>query len=209
MFRGSATLMRKNPQIMWVVWGVGGGMVLITVLAVLLLPAHLKRTAGIVVPLAMLGVYPPMLSRALTPKRVPVNLTVDQSGVYADDAPLVRREDITQAYIRPALDQQVHRHVGYRSWAPMGAFRFSITTPDYPLTVEMMTRRGQVNIDPGGEGPATQILSALGVPVTTCPPNYRPGPSRSMRAVSVVMVALFLAAFFAYYLFMAHRTMHH
>jgi hypothetical protein len=208
MFRGPATLIRKNPQIIWVFWGVGGGILLLTVVAVVLLPAHAKRTAALIGAFAKLGIYPAMLSRSFRPKLVPVDLSVDQSGIYADNALLVRREDITQAYIRPAFDRQVHRYGGYRSSMPLGFYRFSVTTPAYPLTLEM-TRRGPVNIDPGGEGPAAEILTALGIPVTTCPPGYRPRLSRNSWAATVVIVGLFLAAFIGYYLFMVHKTMHH
>ena len=196
---------QKNPQIKWVLWGVGGGIVLLTVVAVILLPAHVKRIAGYVGAAAMVTVYPAALSRSFKPKLVPVNLYVDQSGIYADNAPLVKREDITQAYIRPAFDKQLYRMTAYRSY---GYYGFSITTPSLPLTIEMMTRSGPLNIDPGGEGPAGEILTALGIPVTTCPPGYRPQPSRRSWGLTAVIVALFLAAFFGYYFFMVYKTMH-
>jgi hypothetical protein len=78
-----------------------------------------------------------------------------------------------------------------------------------PLTVEMMTTSGPLHIDPGGEGPAGQILTALGFPVMTCPPDYRPPTSRKSWVLSAVIVVLFLAAFIGYYLYMVHKTMHH
>ena len=152
---------------------------------------------------AMVTVYPAALSRSFKPKLVPVNLHVDQSGIYADNAPVVRREDITQAYLRPAFDKQVHRMTAYRSY---GYYGFSITTPSLPLTIEMMTRSGPLNIDPGGEGPAGEILTALGIPVTTCPPGYRPQQTRRSWGLTAVIVVLFLAAFFGYYFFMVYKT---
>jgi len=208
MYQGQATLVQKNPQIKWVFWGLGGGILLLTLVAVILLPAHLKRTAAYVGAGAMLVLYPAALSRSFKPKLVPVNLHVDQSGIYADNAPLVRREDITQAYIRPAFDKQVYRMGGQSSSMPLGVYRFAVTTPSLPLTIEMMTRSGPLNIDPGGEAPAGEILTALGIPVTTCPPGYRPQPSRRSWVPTAVIVALFLAAFFGYYFFMVYKTMH-
>lgn len=205
MYQGQARLVQKNPQIKWAFWGVGGGILLLTVVAVILLPAHLKRIAAYIGGGAMLTLYPAALSRSAKPKLVPVNLVVDQSGIYADDAPLARREDITQAYIRPAFDKQVYRMGGHSSF---GYYRFSVTTPALPLTIEMMTRSGPLNIDPGGEGPAGEILTALGIPVTECPPGYRPRPSRRSWVSTALVVALFLAVFFGYYFFMVYKTMH-
>jgi hypothetical protein len=207
MYQGPATLLQNKSQTRQVFWFVGGGILLLTVVAVLLLPAGYKRYAAYVGGGVMLAVYPAALSRSFKPKRVPVNLYVDQTGIYVDNAPLARREDITQAYIRPAVDKKTHRYSGgYGS--SMGPYRFSITTPAYPLTLEMMTRSGQLNIDPGGEGPAGEILTALGIPVTMCAPDYRPQPSRGSWVATAVIVVVFLAAFFGYYFVMAHKAMH-
>jgi hypothetical protein len=207
MYQGQATLMENKSQTRRVFWFVGGGILLLTVVAVLLLPADYKRYAAYAGGGAMLVFYPAALSRSFKPKLIPLNLYVDQTGIYADNAPLARREDITQAYIRPAFDKQVHRYSGYRS--STGPYSFSITTPQYPLTLEMKTRTGQLNIDPGGEGPAGEILTALGIPVTTCAPNYRPEASRRSWVLSAIIIVLFLAVFIGYYLFMVHKTMHH
>ncbi|OBF80005.1 hypothetical protein A5791_09625 [Mycobacterium sp. 852002-51163_SCH5372311] len=207
MYQGPATLLQNQSQTRRVFWFVGGGILLLTVVALLLVPAGYKRYAAYAGAGAMLALYPAALSRSFKPKLVPVNLYVDQTGIYVDNAPLARREDITQAYIRPAFDKKTHRYSGgYGS--SMGPYRFNITTPAYPLTLEMLTRSGQLNIDPGGEGPAGEILTALGIPVTTCAPDYRPQPSRSSWVATAVIIGLFLAAFVGYYFFMVHKTMH-
>src|SRR6185312_13676789 len=207
MYQGPATLLENKSQTRRVFWLVGGGILLLTVVAVLLLPAGYKRYAAYVGGGVMLSVYPAALSRSFKPKLVPVNLYVDQTGIYDDNAPLARREDITQAYIRPAFDKKTHRYSGgYGS--STGPYSFKITTPAYPLTLEMMTKSGQLNIDPGGEGPAGEILTALGIPVTTCAPDYRPQPSRRSWLATAVIIVLFVAAFLGYYFSMAYKTMH-
>lgn len=99
MFRGPATLMQRNPQMKWV-FGGGVAACLLLVLAGMLLPGTTKLIAFAVITVAMLAVYPRLLSGALKPEPVSVALYVDQSGVYGDDAPLPLREDIAQAYIQ-------------------------------------------------------------------------------------------------------------
>jgi hypothetical protein len=208
MYQGSATLLQKNPRIMRVFWG-GGVVVVVAVVVALLLPGNLKWImSGSVFGMAFGSFYISMLQGAFKPKQVPVNLYVDQTGIYADNAPLARREDITTAYIRPAFDARMQRiSGGYGTSA--GPYAFRLTLPGAPLTVEVATRSGPgLAIDPGGEGPAGQILTALGIPVTTCPPGYRPPAKRSSWVISAVIVVLFLAVFFGYYLFMVYKTMH-
>ena len=59
--------------------------------ACIVLPGKTKLIAVVVVVGAMLVVYPRMLSRALVPRPDRVTLYVDESGVYADDAPYALR----------------------------------------------------------------------------------------------------------------------
>src|SRR6185437_15109688 len=193
MFRGHATLMQTNPRVKSVFGGaVVASVLLVAVIAVL--PGATKLIAAAAILVGFITIYPRALSCALVPHRAPVDLYVDQGGIYADDAPLALRGDIENAYIRPALDAHPGRVVPTSD---------HVDLPSYPLTVELQVRhRGQVNIDPGGQGPATEILTALGFPITTCTPRYR-GQTNSQRTTSVVMVALFVVAYVSYYLFMS------
>lgn len=189
--------MRTNPRVKSVIGGsVAASLLLVAAIAVVPGPAKLLAAAAILV--GFITIYPRALSCALVPQRAPVDLYVDQNGVYADDAPLALRGDIEHAYIRPAMDTARHSHHG--GFAPTDG---DVELPSYPLTVELLVRRrGQVNIDPGGQGPAAEILTTLGFPVTTCTPHHR-AQTNSQRATSVVLVALFVVAYVSYYLFMS------
>jgi cyanate permease len=201
MFRGPATLMRTNRQLKWVF---GGAMVVCLVFAValMLLPGRTKLIAIAVVVPAMIGVYPMLLSRGLAPQRVSVALYVDQTGVYADNAPLARRENIAQAYIRPALAARTQQHTSSGGSVPAS---YRLDLPSYPLTVELVLRRGgQLNIDPGGQGPAAEILTALGFPVTMCAPGHRAHTS-GQRIRTIVVLVLFFAGAIGYYFYMSTR----
>src|ERR1700747_865782 len=149
MFRGPAALMRRNPMI----WGgSGGGAVLCVIgfLAPMLLPGISKGIFHAVLVIPMMTLYLVLLSLGLKPKFTPVNLYVDQNGIWANDAPLVARRDIAQASIRPAL-----RSKEQRISSSGGAF--SITSPAYPMTVELITARGKLFIDPGSDQAAAAI----------------------------------------------------
>ena len=191
--------MRTNPRVKSVFGGAAAAsLLLVTAIAVLPGPTKLLAAAAILV--GFITIYPRALSCALVPQRDPVALYVDQNGIYADDAPLALRGDIENAYIRPALDARTSRHTNYGGAVPAS---YHVDLPSYPLTVELQVRRrGQVNIDPGGQGPASEILTALGFPITTCAPKYR-AQTNSQRTTSVVMVALFVVAYVSYYLFMS------
>jgi hypothetical protein len=214
VFQGPANLMLKNTQTRKVFWGVGGGILLLMAAALILLP--LPREGKLIVSGvgagAMFAIYPAMLSRSLKPKFVSVSLYVDQSGIYADGAPWVRSEDIAQAYIRPAFDERKIRTSGYRSG--YGAYSFTVTTPSLPLTVELVTRGGDdLHIDPGGQEAAVGILTALGVPVTTAPPQDAP-ENRAMKTSAKVwvktalVVVLVLGAVFGFSFYMYYKTQH-
>jgi hypothetical protein len=148
-------------------WVFGGSMVLcvLAFLAPMLLPGISKGILHAVVFIPMVMLYLPLLSIALKPKFTPVNLYVDQNGIWADDAPLVARRDIAQASIRPAIGSEARR-----IHSSGGAF--SMTLPAYPMTVELITAHGHLNIDPGSDQAAAAILTALGFPVVYSPP-YR------------------------------------
>jgi hypothetical protein len=201
MYRGQAKLMETNPMVKWV-FGSGVAACLLLSAACIVLPGKTKLIAVVVVVGAMLVVYPRMLSRALVPRPDRVSLYVDESGVYADDAPYALRGDITAAYIRPALTARNVRHVNYGGSVPTA---YSLDLPKYPLTVELMTRRGQLNINPGSQDAAAEILVALGFPVTMCTPEHVAG-TRRQRVMSAVIVVVILAAVFAYSAYMSHRV---
>ena len=202
MFRGHATLMRTNPRVRSVFGGAAAASVLL-VAAIAVLPGATKLIAAAAILVGFITIYPRALSCALVPQRDSVDLYVDQGGIYADDAPLALRGDIENAYIRPALDAGTSHHASHGGAALTS---YHVDLPSYPLTVELQVRhRGQVNIDPGGQGPAAEILTALGFPITTCAPRYR-AQTNSQRTTSVVMVALFVVAYVSYYLFIStHR----
>ena len=196
MFRGPATLMRRNPLMRWV-FGGGLAICLLAIAIGIVVPGEMKVIFFVALALAMLAVYPLLVSRALKPVPVSVALYADESGVYADDAPLVLRQDIAHAYIRPSYDERVIRQTGYSS--SLGYYRYRMTLPSFPLSVELVRRRGgQLNIDAGGEQAAAEILTALGFPVTTCPPDYRVATSGRQWIITVLVVALFLAALFGF-----------
>jgi fucose permease len=90
MFRGPATLMRTNSLMKWVFAGAVAAC-LLAVAAALVVPRDWKLIAVMAIGLAMLIIYPTMLSRALKPAPVSVALYVDPTGIYADDAPLALR----------------------------------------------------------------------------------------------------------------------
>jgi hypothetical protein len=167
VFRGPAALMRRYPRIWWVF---GGGVVVCVIgaLALMLLPVTSKGIVYGGLCVGALVLYPMLVTRELKPKFTPVDLYVDQNGVWADDAPLLARHDIAQAYIRrPAASQEQRINNS-------GRISF-ITLPAYPMTVEFITTRGgQVNIDPGSDQAAAAILTALGFPVVYSPDHqYR------------------------------------
>lgn len=191
--------MQTTPRVKSV-FGATAGASLLLVAAITVLPGPAKVPAAAAILVGFITIYPRALSCALVAHRPAVDLYVDQHGVYADDAPLALRADIENAYIRPALDAHRSRPTNYGS---------AVTTDDhldlssYPLTVELQVRhRGQVNIDPGGQGPAAEILTALGFPVTTCAPRYR-AQTNGQRTASAVLVALFVVAYATYYLVMS------
>jgi hypothetical protein len=188
--------MRRNPLVKWV-FGGGLAVCLLAIAIGILIPGEMKVIFFMALALAMLVVYPLALSRALKPTPVSVALYADESGVYADDLPLVLRQDIAHAYIRPSYDERVTRHTSYGG--VLGYSTYRMTLPSYPLTVELVRRRGgQINIAPGNERAAGEILAALGFPVAMCAPDYRAPTSGRQWLITVLVVALFLAALYGF-----------
>jgi hypothetical protein len=159
MFRGQVSVVRTGLSgiAAWMLFlGAAGGCVLLLFLAKGLLGGMLVAVAVLV----WLG-----YRYKLRPPRW-VEATADDSGIFIDGKPLVLRKDIQQAYIRPHQDAQ-----SIESRTQFG--RMFIDLPNYPLTVEIIRRDGtSLNIDPGGEQAAAALLTALGIPVTTGPPDY-------------------------------------
>jgi hypothetical protein len=203
MFRGPATLMRPNPNVKWV-FGAGVAACLLFVAAVVVLPGAMKLIAAAVLVVMMLSIYPVALSGALTPREERVSIYVDQTGIYAGDAPFALREDITQAYIRPALRARTARHQSFGGSVPA---TFDVNLPKYPLTVELVTNKGQLNINPGGQDAAAAILTALGFPVTECAPDHVARTSPRQLIWMLLVVVLIVAAALGYSAYMAHRTL--
>lgn len=154
---------------------------------------------------AMVGAACVWLTMRLKPRRPTwVEATADHNGVFVDGAPLVLRQDIEQAYIRPRIDARV-------LVSGMALQRIVVGLPDYPLTVEIIRHHGaQLNLDPGSEQAAAAMLTAMGIPVTMCPPDYGKNlkPKRSTAFLTVAIVVVFLAAFVGYYLYMVAKISH-
>lgn len=173
MYRGPAALVRlSNP----VKWRIGIPLVAIAVLylAVYLvvpaIPEKMRFSIVSAIGVAGTALVVLLLGRKFVPLRDPVALHVDQTGVYANGAPLALRPDITRAYIRlgnPSQPKPVR-------WVGTTPGNFGVRLPPWPLTVELITARGQFNIDPGGHEHAAAILTALGFPISTL---TRDGPS--------------------------------
>ena len=161
-----AALMRRHAKVWWVF---GGGIVVcvIGVLALMLRPGTSKAIIYGGLGVGMLVLYLMLLTAGLKPKFAPVDLYVDQNGVWADDAPLLARRDIAEASIRRPVASQEHRINN------SGRISF-VTLPAYPTTVEIITvRGGRVNIVPGSDQAASAILTALGFPVVYSPSYQR------------------------------------
>lgn len=161
MFQGQATLMRANPLAMKVFkWGM---VLMIPVFAALFLASYLPKAISGFVTTAVIGVYlagyVAALSRGLKPLQETVDLCADARGLFTRDRFLVPRETIVEAYLRPAIAGQSVK---------------GVVTPAWPLTVELLTTSGQLNVDAGSEASAGQILSALGFPITTVPATHIP-----------------------------------
>lgn len=191
--------MRRN-----LIWGVLGGGIAATFLvipAAALLPDRLRKFGLIVFGIAMGCFYLAVLSKSLVPRRDSVTLSANQSGVYANGAPLALRADIIQAYIRPAIAARTGRmtgHVGGTGGVPVV---WRLRMPEYPLTVELLTRVGQFNIDPGGQENAAAVLSALGFPVTMCEPARAHRFSWKGWLIFGIIVALVLAGSVVSYIY--------
>jgi hypothetical protein len=205
MFRGQVSLVRtgfsgKFPVRMWFLSG-ALGCVLILVVArstTTVLDPQWHRYLVRLLSYAFVAGSLWWLTVKLRP-RAPkwVEATADQSGIFVDRVPLVLTRDIKQAYIRPHRDKQTFVTGPF-------ARRMAFSLPDYPLTVEIIRRAGNpLNIDPGGEQKAAALLTALGIPVTTCPPDYHgdQAPKKSSWPLTIAVVIVCLAALFgfAYY----------
>lgn len=213
MFHGQINVVRTGFQTKsaMATWWVGGALGLLVILAVSLSTAgvldhHVHRYVVRAVGIALAAAGCVWLTLRLRPRPpVWVGATADHNGIFIDGAPLVLRDDIEQAYIRPYLHSRVMVS------GPIGR-QMAVGLPSYPLTVEIIRRRGgQLNIDPGGEQQAAALLTALGIPVTRCEPDYRGNlyAKRSTWVWSVVIVVVFIAAFVGYYFVMASRLPHH
>jgi hypothetical protein len=160
-----------------------------------LVPVEWRRalTSGAVIVVATAMMI--TLTLLLRPRRPkPIEVTADHDGVFADGVPLILRQDIFQAYIRPRLNART-------SISGSPGNRIVIGLPNYPLTVEIIRREGaQLNLDPGGEQAAAAMLTAMGIPVTMCAADYRGNlrPKRSQTFLTVVIVIVFLAALFGF-----------
>jgi hypothetical protein len=90
--------------------------------------------------------------------------------------------------------------------------RLVIGLPNYPLTVEIIRRKGaQLNIDPNGEQAAVALLTALGIPITMCAGDYRGNlrPKRSQTLLTVVIVVVFLGALLGFSYYKYYTLTHH
>lgn len=213
MFRGPLNVVRtgfsgKFPVRMWFLGGAVGCLLLLvvarTTTSLLDRESHRALVKGLAYGLGSAAAV--WLTFRLRPRRPKwVEATADFGGIFVDGVPLVLRQDIQQAYIRPHRDAQT-----IRSGMPLQ--RIVIGLPDYPLTVEIIRRHGtSLNLDPGGEQAAVALLTALGIPVTTCPPDYHgtEAPKRSTWLLTVVVVIICLAALFGFAYYQWYTATHH
>jgi hypothetical protein len=149
-FRGTVTLLRANPNFrrVWV-WGTLALLPLVATIA--FLPEGAKKTAAPILIFAFVAAFGALLSRALVPSRQTVELVADARGLFANGAAIVARAEITRAYLRPAI----------AAWSSK-----NVRAPAWPMTVEIVSARGQLNVDAGSEDAARSLLASLGFPAT-------------------------------------------
>ena len=156
MFRGQVTILRGNPQVKRVMtWGLLGLPVLAGI--ILIVPESAQKALSGVFIAIYAGVYTTLITRALQPLREVVDLHADPRGLFAGGRWLVVREDILEAYLRPAIAPSNVKGVQLSAW---------------PMTVELVTTRGQLNLDAGDEPRTAQILTALGFPPVMVAANH-------------------------------------
>lgn len=186
MFRGKVTVRRGNPWLMRVVCG---GLVALPLLFVGLraLPEESRRTLASPFILVFVAAYAAVLSRVLRPRLEVAEAHADRSGLFVDGRLLAARADIVQAYLRPAFS---------------AANVKGVPVPGWPMTVEVVTTTGQLNLDGGDEALTRELLAALGFPPTVVPANHvadTPQNRRKRRsgwiiaAVAVLAVAALIA----------------
>jgi hypothetical protein len=150
VFRGQATVLRANPQMMRVFVG---GMLGLPVIAIVIMvvPEDARKTVSGLLIAVFAAAYVALLSRGLTPLRDVVDLHADARGLMANGQWLVERSAIVQAYLRPATAATAVKGVALPAW---------------PMTVELVTTTGQLNIDGGDDQRTQHILVSLGFPLT-------------------------------------------
>jgi hypothetical protein len=155
MIRQKVNVVRMglSGPVLWTLFlGAVGGCLVLIVLGMSLLGGMLVATAVFVWVMYRNKLQPPKW----------VEATADDTGIFVDGKPLVLRKDIQQACIRPRQSAET-----IQSWSQYG--RTFHDLPEWPLTVEITRRDGTaLNIDPGGKKAAGALLTALGLPVTTC-----------------------------------------
>jgi hypothetical protein len=164
--------------------GVGGVALLILVFTVL--PESIGPWLGkLLIGLFVAG-YVAALSRGMQPEKESITLRADLSGLHGPAGPIALRAEIVDAYVRPAVDAASVR---------------GVSTPAWPLTVEVITRTAQLNLDTGGEAAAQQVLGALGIPPRMVAPTYIANSPANRRmklwgyaGIAVMLLASLVAA---------------
>ena len=156
MFRGNATVLRANPLMMR---ALGGGMVGLVLLffVIAALPEQSRKTVAGLLIAVFVAAYVAVLSRGLRPLRETVDLQADLRGLFGNGQCLAARADIVQAYLRPAIAATTVK---------------GVEVPHWPMTVELVTTTGQLNLDGGDEQRTREILIALGFPLTMVPATH-------------------------------------
>ena len=155
-FRGTVTILRQNP---WMprIFLIGTLGLVPLVATIALLPEPSRRTVAPLLIGGFVAGYTYLLSCALRPLRQTVAMVAGADGLVANGQCIAPRGEIHEAYVRPPIG---------------GARAKGVTIPDWPLTVEIVSSRGQLNLDAGSEASAREIVAALGFPVTTCAPDH-------------------------------------
>ena len=156
-FRGTATLMRQNPQVMRV-FTIGMlviGAFIVVPLVAEFAPPHTRaaffgafRRVLVVLVVFGGGAYAFFLSRALVMVKEVVDLTVDSTGLSVGGRVIAPRASIVKAHIQPA--------------SPARVVSGGVRTPALPVMLVLKLTKGDLFVDLGSEANTLLALKALG-----------------------------------------------
>jgi hypothetical protein len=136
-----------------------------------------------------------LLAKGLQPLTETIDLHVDARGLFGPAGLFLPRAEIVEAYLREPI-----------AGGTLGG-RPPVVVPAWPLTVEIITTRGQLNVDARSARSAEAILIALGFPVTTVPAHHiaRSPTNRAMKRTALIVMGVVFGAMVALALLQAWR----